>query len=130
MIEIRDKAEETCQSIDIHDPVRTHGHLDKMTFEDWVKSQGGGETALASATVWTRAMLGLDPSEMSALFFLHYCKSGGGLSRMRSDRKDGGQYLRLVKGMYMSKILKRQSWERRYLTPAFIMQAPKALRLG
>lgn len=99
MVALRDKTEEVCQTLDIHDPVRTGGHLDHLTFADWIKSQGGGETALASATVWTRAMLGLEPTELSALYFLNYCKSGGGLMQMRSDKKGGGQYLRLVKGM-------------------------------
>jgi monoamine oxidase len=35
---------------------------------------------------------------MSALFFLNYCKSGGGLMQMRSDMKNGGQYLRIGEG--------------------------------
>jgi monoamine oxidase len=43
-------------------------------------------------------MLGLEPSDISALYFLNYCKSGGGLLQMRSDRKDGGQYLRIRQG--------------------------------
>lgn len=43
-------------------------------------------------------MLGHDPEDISALFFLNYCKSGGGLLQMRSDRKGGGQHLRLRKG--------------------------------
>lgn len=100
MISIRNKTEETCQRLDIHDPVRTGGQLDKMTLENWVKSEGGGETALASVRVWTRAMLGLEPSEVSALFFLNYCKSGGGLLQMRSDLRSGGQYRRFVRGVY------------------------------
>ena len=98
MVSIRDKTERTCQEIDIHDSARTGSHLDKMTFEEWVRSEGGGETALASVRVWTRAMLGMEPNEVSALFFLNYCKSGGGLLQMRSDLKSGGQYRRFVKG--------------------------------
>lgn len=43
-------------------------------------------------------MLGKEPREISALFFLNYCKSGGGLLQMRSDRKGGGQYLRIRQG--------------------------------
>lgn len=43
-------------------------------------------------------MLGQEPSDISALFFLNYCKSGGGLMQMRSDRKHGGQYLRVTQG--------------------------------
>jgi monoamine oxidase len=98
MVRIRDLAEKTCQSIDIHHPVATGGDLDSYTLEEWVKQQGLGKTALASVTVWTRAMLGLEPSDMSALYFLDYCKSGGGLMQMRSDRRHGGQYFRLAQG--------------------------------
>ncbi len=101
MIILRNKAEETCQALDIRSPAHAGSHLDSMTFEDWVRSvTGSSESAMASARIWTRAMLGMEPREMSALFFLNYCKSGGGLVRMRSDQKDGGQYLRLVKGLY------------------------------
>ena len=109
MIDIRNKAEAACQQLDIHDPVRTSGHLDRMTFEDWVRHEGGGESARASATVWTRAMLGLEPKEISALFFLNYCKSGGGLLQMRSDQKNGGQYLRVVTGMNSETLPARRS---------------------
>lgn len=98
MVGLRDLTEKICQTLDIHDPVKNAAHLDKMTFEEWILENGGGKTGLASATVWTRAMLGMEPREMSALFFLNYCKSGGGLLTMRSDRKNGGQYLRFVKG--------------------------------
>lgn len=63
-----------------------------------MRAQGAGATALATATLWTRAMLGQEPSDISALFFLNYCKSGGGLLQMRSDRKHGGQYLRVRQG--------------------------------
>lgn len=74
-----------------------------MTLEEYVRQQGGGETALATAGIWTRAMLGLEPSELSALYMLDYCKRGGGLMQMRSDRKDGGQYLRIAQGKIWEK---------------------------
>jgi monoamine oxidase len=43
-------------------------------------------------------MLGVDPAEVSALYFLNYCKSGGGLLQLRSDLKGGGQHLRIRQG--------------------------------
>lgn len=98
MVYIRELAEKVCQQLDMRDPVGTGGHLDQMTLEEWCKSETPSATALASVRLWTRAMLGLEPSEISALFFLNYCKSGGGLLQMRSDFKHGGQYLRFVRG--------------------------------
>ena len=106
MVYIRDLTEKICQSIDLHHPVAPGGDLDKYTLEEWVKQQDLGETALASVTVWTRAMLGLEPSDMSALYFMDYCKSGGGLTRMRSDKKDGGQYFRLVRGKILMEFIR------------------------
>lgn len=96
---IRDLAEEMSHTIDIRDPVGTGGHLDKMTLEEWCKTKSTSETALATVTLWTRALLGLEPGEVSALFFLDYCKSGGGLMQLRSDFRHGGQHLRFVRGM-------------------------------
>lgn len=100
MLRIRQVFEDTCQTLDIVSPA-SHSNameLDQMTLQQWVESHSTSRTALASASVWTRAMLGLEPSEVSALFFLNYCKSGGGLLQMRKDTQHGGQYLRFVEG--------------------------------
>lgn len=88
--------EADCQALDTWRPKDTR--LDSVTFEAYLTSRGANEAALATATVWTRAMLGQDPKDISALFFLNYCKSGGGLLQMRSDRKHGAQYLRVRQG--------------------------------
>ncbi|KAL2209584.1 putative flavin-containing amine oxidase [Sarocladium strictum] len=94
--EIRDLAEKECQALDCWKPRDTA--LDSMTFEAYLRSRGASPAAVATGTVWTRAMLGQDPKDISALYFLNYCKSGGGLMQMRSDRKNGGQYLRVRQG--------------------------------
>jgi monoamine oxidase len=97
LIEIRDSVVEAdCQTLDAWRP--QDKDLDALTFEAYLISRGADKTALATATVWTRAMLGVNPSDLSALFFLNYCKSGGGLLAMRSDRKGGGQHLRVRQG--------------------------------
>ncbi|KAE8381836.1 hypothetical protein BDV26DRAFT_300777 [Aspergillus bertholletiae] len=96
LAQIRDMCEADCQALDVWSP-RDHS-LDSLTFEAYLQSRGASPPALATATVWTRAMLGQDPRDISALFFLNYCKSGGGLLQMRSDRKGGGQHLRIRQG--------------------------------
>lgn len=98
MLRIRSLFEETCQTINIRDLTFADSSLDKLNLQQWIESHSSSKTALASASVWTRAMVGMEPSEVSALYFLLYCKSGGGLLQMRKDTKDGGQYLRFVKG--------------------------------
>ncbi|KAI0487801.1 putative flavin-containing amine oxidase [Xylaria cf. heliscus] len=96
LAEIRDMCEADCQALDTWRPENTT--LDYQTFESYLRSRGADNVAMATATVWTRAMLGQEPGDISALYFLNYCKSGGGLLQMRSDRKDGGQYLRVRQG--------------------------------
>jgi monoamine oxidase len=102
MIYIRDTFEALCHKVDLRDPLAWTRAVavdyDEMSMEDFVRHHGGKETALRTVTVWTKAMLGLEPREVSALFFLAYCKSAGGIMRMRSDERDGGQFLRLVEG--------------------------------
>ncbi|KAL4939803.1 hypothetical protein BDV06DRAFT_230816 [Aspergillus oleicola] len=101
---IRDMVEADCQTLDPTRPQSTE--WDAMTFEAYLRSRGASSEALLTATVWTRAMLGHDPRDISALYFLAYCKSGGGLLQMRSDRRGGGQHLRFRQGMqHMAKCL-------------------------
>ncbi|EOD48091.1 Flavin-containing amine [Neofusicoccum parvum] len=102
LAEIRDMVEAHCQKVDTFSPKDTD--LDSLTFEAYLRRNGASEVAVATATVWTRAMLGHEPSDISALYFLNYCKSGGGLLQMRSDRKHGGQYLRCRQGMQIFSI--------------------------
>jgi len=107
MVRIRDLFESLCQKIDIYNPdplssLEALGgvNYDQMSMKGFVEFHKGGETALATVQIWTRAMLGLESGEVSALFFLQYCKAGGGLMQMRSDRLGGGQFLRIVKGKF------------------------------
>ncbi|KAF7554166.1 hypothetical protein G7Z17_g3118 [Cylindrodendrum hubeiense] len=102
LAEIRDMVEADCQAVDTWRPKDTS--LDSLTFEAYLRSRGASEIALATGAVWTRAMLGKDPKDLSALYFLNYCKSGGGLLAMRSDRKGGGQHLRVRQGTQMFSI--------------------------
>lgn len=99
---IRDKFEGLCHTIDIRNP--WYPKYDDVTLEQFLKQQGAGEKALSTAAIWTRAMLGCELSELSALYFLDYCKSGGGLLQMRSDQKNGGQYLRIRTGMCSNRL--------------------------
>jgi monoamine oxidase len=58
MVYVRELAEEACQKLDLYQTTATGYDLDKLTFEEYIKSQGKGDSAFASARVWTRAMLG------------------------------------------------------------------------
>lgn len=62
---------------------------DDVTLEEFVRSRGGGEATLATVAVWARVMLGCEPNDLSAAYFLAYCKSQGGLMKMRSGNMQG-----------------------------------------
>ncbi|KAI9933135.1 hypothetical protein MW887_007606 [Aspergillus wentii] len=96
MERLRDEVEADCQKVDCSRPVDVE--LDSLTFLAYLQRKGASEAAIANASVWTRAMLGHEPQDLSALYFLNYCKSGGGLLQMRSDGKHGAQYLRVRQG--------------------------------
>lgn len=93
---IRDMVEADCQEVDCPNP--KDAKLDSLSFAAYLRSRGASDLAVSTGAVWTRAMLGQEPEDVSALYFLNYCKSGGGLLQMRSDRKHGGQYLRVRQG--------------------------------
>jgi monoamine oxidase len=97
-IRIRDLVEATSQDASIFAEGPERARLDAMSFEQYIWEQGAGKRARTTAGIWTHAMLGVDPGEVSALYFLEYCRCGGGLMTMRSDCKDGGQYLRFHGG--------------------------------
>ncbi|OAL24169.1 hypothetical protein AYO22_05828 [Fonsecaea multimorphosa] len=99
-ISIRDLVENisTTQTPSIFSAGPHRERLDSISFETFLRRANVTEKAFATAQVWTHAMLGVDPAEVSALYFLEYCAAGGGLMTMRSDCKDGGQYLRIQEG--------------------------------
>jgi monoamine oxidase len=69
---------------------------DGITFADFAKRYSPAAESLANAL--SKALLGAEATQMSALYMFHYIKSGTGLRNMVSDGKDGGQYLRNRQG--------------------------------
>lgn len=72
-------------------------HHDEITLDGFVRSRGFGPAVLATVAVWTRVMLGCEPNELSAAYFFVYCKSQGGLMKMRSGEVQG-KYLTIRSG--------------------------------
>jgi monoamine oxidase len=97
---IRDTVEEiTTQSNGPLQLVDSRKYLDSITFETFVRDKAQGSLrGIAMARVWAHAMIGCEPGEVSALFMLDYIRAAGGLLQLRSDRKHGGQYLRIKEG--------------------------------
>lgn len=91
--------EELCHTIDLQNLAKARTSIGDHSVHQLVVSLGAGDRVQKMANIWTRAMLGKSAKDVSAVFFLMYCKAGGGFLQMRSDRKGGGQHLRLRNGM-------------------------------
>lgn len=73
--------------------------IDLLTFRDFCVQRTKTSDASEIADTICAALLGVESNEVSALFMLHYFKSGTGIDNLLSDQKNGGQYLRNRQGM-------------------------------
>lgn len=71
--------------------------LDSMTALEFAQKNFGDYPA-AVTTAACVGLLGVEAVEVSALYLIHYVKSGTGLVNLGSDLKDGAQYLRNRQG--------------------------------
>lgn len=62
---IRDLAEADCQKLNCTYP--RDAELDSMSFAAYLRANGATDEAFKTANVWTRAMLGHEPENISAL---------------------------------------------------------------
>ncbi|KAH7002149.1 hypothetical protein EDB80DRAFT_685327 [Ilyonectria destructans] len=67
--------------------------LDAITAAQFVKQKFGTELAQLLVTSAIRTVIGVEPDELSELFFVDYLKSPTGLRNIISDTTGGGQYL-------------------------------------
>jgi monoamine oxidase len=89
-------------SLEVRTNISSLRELDTMNLDQFVSSQRACDETRRMVNVWTQVMLGFDSTEISAAFFVDYCGRGGGLMQMRSDRKHGGQQLRIRQGQPFS----------------------------
>ncbi|KAJ6780314.1 hypothetical protein PWT90_09910 [Aphanocladium album] len=72
--------------------------LDSMTALDLVKTEFESPLLVNLTHTLTRALLGVEPGELSALYFVDFLKSGTGIINISSDMEHGAQYLRNQQG--------------------------------
>lgn len=66
----------------------------------WLADRGFAEgIALDYLRFFVRALLGVEPEEISALYFLDYINSGLGIASLSLDNEGGAQYMRLRQGL-------------------------------
>lgn len=72
--------------------------FDKITVAEFLQQNGVNEDAYKLLETTVKALLGVDATELSLLFYLDYIKSGGSLQDLSSEKKNGAQYQRLRQG--------------------------------
>ncbi|KAL5358951.1 amine oxidase [Aspergillus floccosus] len=100
LLRLLDAAQTECSSIDLDNPTASAAarELDQLTFRELCVQKAHSTDAIAMADMLSASLLGVESDEVSALYMLHYFKSGAGIENIISDTKDGGQYLRNRQG--------------------------------
>ena len=69
-----------------------------MSVEQYVRSLGAMSKTAEMVNLWTKAMHGLESSQVSIAWCLDFLRRNGGLMSVRGDDKAGGCYQRLNDG--------------------------------
>ncbi|EXJ53486.1 uncharacterized protein A1O5_13262 [Cladophialophora psammophila CBS 110553] len=72
--------------------------FDAISVADYVREHHNHHAVLNLSASLLRSMLGVEPAECSFFFYLTYIATNYGIWNMISDRKGGGQYLRVRGG--------------------------------
>lgn len=95
---VLETVEDLCHKVNLVRPDQSLSEYGHMSMDDLASSLGGTNLVRKLVDIWTSAMLGMASKDVSAVYFLHYCRAGGGLLQMRSDAKGGGQNIRIRGG--------------------------------
>lgn len=103
--EIFNLTDTEAQKFDLENPANWIGgqapSIADVSFEDFMQAQDikAGSFAHVQLTAATRALYGLDPSEVGMHFYLDYLKQGQGWRSLTSDHIEGAQYLKIKEGV-------------------------------
>lgn len=97
---IREIIETQAAKINMRDPAELPGaeNWDKLSIRTFCDKYAKSEWTKKTLELWSRIMFGVEPENMSILYFFDYMRSGGSLAALRSDRSDGSQALRSKQG--------------------------------
>ncbi|KAJ5172674.1 hypothetical protein N7492_005267 [Penicillium capsulatum] len=94
------KFAELAADVNLEDPMKGPGakELDSVSLQEYCLQAFHSDPVATLLNTVSQSLIGIESKDISALSFLHSCKSGTGFQAMISDTKDGGQYLRLQQG--------------------------------
>ena len=98
---VKELIEANAAEIDLRDPtaMKDSHYWDQLSFKAFYEKYAKTKLTRDTLELWSRIMFGIEPENMSMLYFIDYMKSGGSLAALRSDRSDGSQALRLKQGI-------------------------------
>lgn len=97
---VTSKINEHTQDIDLENPASgtRAKELDGVSLHEYCHQEFQSELITGLLNVISQSLLGIETKDISALSFLHFCKSGTGFESVISDGKNGAQYLRIRQG--------------------------------
>lgn len=95
------KFSELVEVINLEDPRLSPGakELDELSLHEYCLHEFQSALIASLLNVISQSLIGIESKDISALGFLHFCKSGTGFEAVISDSKDGAQYLRVRQGI-------------------------------
>ncbi|KAJ5541108.1 hypothetical protein N7494_006184 [Penicillium frequentans] len=98
--QVIEKFAELSAHVKLEDPMAGPGarELDSVSLREFCLQELQSEVIATLMNTVSQSLLGIESKDISALSFLHSCKSGTGFQAVISDTKHGGQYLRVRQG--------------------------------
>jgi monoamine oxidase len=85
--------------VDIYNIKPSSADFKDSSFAQWLTDRGFKQgMAMDYMRYLVRALLGVEPEEISAFYFLDYVKSGLGTASLSLDNAGGAQYMRVRQG--------------------------------
>ncbi|RVX74376.1 hypothetical protein B0A52_01501 [Exophiala mesophila] len=86
--------------VDLYNIKQGNANFEDMPLSEWLEKQGlkRGTDEWAFFRAFVAALLGVEPDEISTLYWFDYIKSGLGLESLGSDGPEGAQYRRVRQG--------------------------------
>lgn len=94
------KFAELSADVNLEDPMAgpRAKELDSVSLQEFCIQEFQSEEIATLLNTVSQSLLGVENKDISALSFLHSCKSGNGFQAVISDAKHGAQYLRVRQG--------------------------------
>lgn len=94
------KFTEISAEVNLEDPIVGPGakQLDSVSLHEYCLREFQSEQITTLLNTVSQSLVGIESKDISALSFLHSCKSATGFQAVISDAKHGAQYLRIREG--------------------------------